>query len=243
MNELLSALETSTWINSWVSSEARSFPFKTMIYKRHHPIPGGKHKTSRATHKMRTQGYSWLEVAGGADFWWSPSPQRDTGQEPAPSPERVVKIPRQILFILFQRSIMKYCTEDSLKTTLCYLWQIWRFLTRGFIQDHPHDGQVPPVEGKEQDLDSHRKQIGEQVVWGCVEASVHFYLSTNFLFKTKTSSQQFSRDTSHLFFHLLWLPHLLGRIFQPSASWRMRPEETSWCHSHSPGGFKLFLKA
>lgn len=133
MNELLSALETSTWINSWVSSEARSFPFKTMIYKRHHPIPSGKHKTSRATHKMRTQGYSWLEVAGGADFWWSPSPQRDTGQEPAPSPERVVKIPRQILFILFQRSIMKYCTEDSLKTTLCYLWQIWRFLTRGFI--------------------------------------------------------------------------------------------------------------
>lgn len=133
MDELLSALETSTWINSWVSSEARSFPFKTMIYKRHHPIPGGKHETSRATHKMHTQGYSWLEVAGGADFWWSPSPQRDTGQEPAPSPERVVKIPRQILFILFQRSIMKYCTKESFKTTLCYLWQIWCFLTQRFI--------------------------------------------------------------------------------------------------------------
>lgn len=91
------------------------------------------------------------------------------------------------------------------------------------------------MEGKQQVLDSQRKQIREQVVWGCVEASVRFYLSINFLFKNKATSQQFSRDTSHLFFHLLLLPRLLGRIFQPSASWRTSPEEQSRCHSHSPG--------
>lgn len=58
-----------------------------------------------------------LPTVVAADVWRSPRLRLAAavrGKETTPSPREVVKTSRQILFILFQRSIMKYHTEDSL---------------------------------------------------------------------------------------------------------------------------------
>jgi len=95
MNELLSAMETSTWINSWVSREARSFPFKTLAYRaatssRPASGLGAAYKTSRTTHGLHTRALGWQQ---GAGCWWSPVSILPQAKKPLPAPQRMLSHP------------------------------------------------------------------------------------------------------------------------------------------------------